>query len=308
MSAVRGRVTCHDCRVRITTQIKITCEGDGRFSAKIVPTPWSEADYWSSGAMDWRELVAALSARGQHSTDITDAFDAAGVQWPPGDAALPFRGASCSLVGHPARVSESDRGRALVMNLGGVLDAIRTRPDVAGIRIVGVDGPSGSGKSTLAKQLAARAEAPLVQADDFVSWSDFGGWWARFEAQVLQRLLAHQAAEYQVRDWTGDEFGQSLDGWKITPWAPLVVIEGVTCTRRATIGQLTYTIWVEAPADVRLRRGLARDGESRRALWERWMEDEDRFFADDGTRGRADVRVDGTADRMADSEQLILID
>ena len=72
----------------ITTQIKITREDDGRFSAKIVPTPWSETDYWSSGPMGWRDLFAALSARGQHSTDITDAFDAAGVQWPPGEAAL----------------------------------------------------------------------------------------------------------------------------------------------------------------------------------------------------------------------------
>jgi len=77
----------HDREVRITTQIKITPEDNGRFSAKLIPTPWSEADYWSSGPMDWRDLLAALSAKGQHSTDITDAFDAAGVRWPPDDAA-----------------------------------------------------------------------------------------------------------------------------------------------------------------------------------------------------------------------------
>lgn len=87
-SADRGWVGCHDGQVRITTQIKISREDGGRFSAKIVPTPWSEGDYWSSGPMDWRDLVAALSARGQHSTDITDAFDAAGVEWPPREAAL----------------------------------------------------------------------------------------------------------------------------------------------------------------------------------------------------------------------------
>ena len=44
-----------------------------------------------------------------------------------------------------------------------------------GIRLVGVDGPSGSGKSTLATRLAARAPAPVVEIDDFVSWSDFAG-------------------------------------------------------------------------------------------------------------------------------------
>jgi hypothetical protein len=73
--------------MRVTTRIKITREADGNFSAKIVPTPWSEADYWSSEPMHWLELVAALMARGEHSTDVTDAFDAAGVEWPPDDDA-----------------------------------------------------------------------------------------------------------------------------------------------------------------------------------------------------------------------------
>jgi hypothetical protein len=76
-----------DPGVGVTTRIEIARENGGTFSAKIIPTPWSESDYWASGPMAWAELVQALSARGQHSTDITDAFDAAGVEWPPGDAA-----------------------------------------------------------------------------------------------------------------------------------------------------------------------------------------------------------------------------
>ena len=36
-----------------------------------------------------------------------------------------------------------------------------------------------------------------------------------------------------MRDWENDEFGTSLDGWKSVAWAPLVILEGVTCTRRA---------------------------------------------------------------------------
>ncbi|UIJ59565.1 (d)CMP kinase [Amycolatopsis acidiphila] len=53
-----------------------------------------------------------------------------------------------------------------------VLREIRRRTAVAGIRLVGVDGPSGSGKSTFARALAALADAPVIEADDFVSWGD----------------------------------------------------------------------------------------------------------------------------------------
>ena len=161
------------------------------------------------------------------------------------------------------------------------------------IRLVGIDGPSGSGKSTLAAALAARSLAPLIEIDDFVSWRDFSGWWPRFARQVLEPLQAGSDAHYQVRDWAGDWLGSSLDGWKTVPWASLVILEGVTCTRRVAADLLTYRIWVEAPAELRLSRGVARAGESHRQLWIDWMEEEDRFFAADGTRSRADLQANG---------------
>ena len=76
---------------------------------------------------------------------------------------------------------------------------------------------------------------------------------------------------------------------------PFVVLEGVTCTRREIADRLAVRVWVDAPADVRLRRGIERDGESHRPLWERWMPEEAAFFDADGTRARADFVVDGTA-------------
>ncbi|MDQ6937737.1 MAG: hypothetical protein M3140_08500 [Actinomycetota bacterium] len=82
-------------------------------------------------------------------------------------------------------------------------------------RIIGVDGPSGSGKSTLARRLMARLpDAGLIEIDDFVSWTDLSRWWPRFLPQVLEPLAAGRAAHYQVRDWVGDEFGSSLNGWR----------------------------------------------------------------------------------------------
>jgi uridine kinase len=178
-----------------------------------------------------------------------------------------------------------------------VLAEVTAREAVNGTRIIGVDGPSGSGKSTLARQLAAASGAPIIEIDDFVSWDNFSGWWPRFDAQVLTPLLAGQDAHYQARDWT-DWYGSSLGGWKTVPWQPLIIIEGVTCTRAETVGRLAYAAWTDAPADVRLTRGLARDRDQDpdrvESLWRRWMAEEDAFFAADGTRDRADLRITTT--------------
>lgn len=162
------------------------------------------------------------------------------------------------------------------------------------MRLIGIDGPSGSGKSTIARPVAEALEAPLIEIDDFVSWVDFAGWWPRFETQVLTPLLTGRTARYQVRDWEGDEFGDALAGWKRVAPHPFVVLEGVTCTRREIADRLAVRVWVDAPAHERLRRGIERDGERHRPLWERWMLEETEFFAHDGTRSRADITVDGT--------------
>ena len=181
-----------------------------------------------------------------------------------------------------------------MLSLDDVVADVRQR-DAAGtgIRLIGVDGPSGSGKSTLAARLAARTLAPVVAIDDFVSWSDFAGWWPRFDHHVLTPLLSGADARYQVRDWANDEFGTSLDGWETVAWAPLLILEGVTCTRLAAAHRLAYTIWVEAPDDLRLLRGLERDGTDHRQLWLTWMAEERELFAADGTGARADLRVSG---------------
>jgi uridine kinase len=177
-----------------------------------------------------------------------------------------------------------------------IVDAAR-RSTGDGVRLIGIDGPSGAGKSTIAQPVAAALGAPIVEIDDFVSWVDFAGWWPRFDEQVVTPLLAGRDARYQVRDWANDEFGDALAGWKTVARHPFVVLEGVTCTRRDVADRLAVRVWVDAPAKERLRRGIARDGESHRALWERWMTEESAFFAEDSTRERADVIVDATAGR-----------
>lgn len=181
-------------------------------------------------------------------------------------------------------------------DLDTVLALVQRRLDAshAATRLIAVDGPSGSGKSTLARPLAERLHAPVVRIDDFVTWQHFGAWWPRFEQQVVVPLLDGHDAVFQARDWEGDEFGDGLGEWRTVPWAPVVVLEGVTCSRLAINDRLACRLWIEAPPADRLTRGLRRDGESHRALWDRWMVEETAFFTEDRTRERADLVVDGT--------------
>jgi uridine kinase len=181
--------------------------------------------------------------------------------------------------------------------LADVITAFTAAPS-KGVRIVGIDGPSGSGKSTLARRIVDRTGATLVEIDDFVSWTDFSGWWPRLDDQVLKPLLRGEEAHYQIRDWQNDRLGSSLGGWKTAQWAPLVILDGVTCTRQAATDLLAYRIWVEAPEEVRLARGLARDGEHERHLWLAWMQQEREFFLKDRTRERADLCVNGARSMM----------
>jgi len=67
--------------------------------------------------------------------------------------------------------------------LDDIIAAFSIRPS-EGVCIVGIDGPSGSGKSTLTRRLMDRTGATLVEIDDFVSWTDFAGWWPRCDVQV----------------------------------------------------------------------------------------------------------------------------
>jgi uridine kinase len=58
---------------------------------------------------------------------------------------------------------------------------------------------------------------------------------------------------------------------------------------------LAYRIWVDTPLEVRLRRGLERDGEAMRSQWDRWMTAEAAYAESDRPVDRADVVLPGTS-------------
>ena len=85
----------------------------------------------------------------------------------------------------------------------------------------------------------------------------------------------------------------------------VLLVEGCGSSPRALDPWTTLRIWVEAPVDLRLSRGLARDGSELEPEWRRWLGTEAAEFAREGTRERADVRLDGAA--TASGDGLVLL-
>ncbi|MGV3617376.1 MAG: uridine kinase family protein [Fimbriimonas sp.] len=176
------------------------------------------------------------------------------------------------------------------MDLDALAQKIRSlRPSAGRTAIVGIDGCGGAGKSTLAAALAARLPGSVVvHTDDFASWEEPTEWWPRLLEGVLVPLSQGQPGRYQRYDWVE----RRLAEWHHVE-AGVVLLEGVTAIRREFRPYLAYRIWVDCPRELRLQRGLERDGAEAAPLWQEWMAAEDRYCEAQRPRDAADLIVKG---------------
>lgn len=170
--------------------------------------------------------------------------------------------------------------------------------------LIGIDGCGGSGKSTLAKKLKDEcSNVTVVHMDDFYLSSsqrkinpekegigvDFD--WKRVLKQVLEPISQNKEGYYQRYDWEKDDLAE----WHTVPIGGIVIIEGVYSLRNELANKYDYKIWVECPRETRLSRGLERDGEDARDMWENnWMISEDIYVVEHKPYERADLVVNGT--------------
>lgn len=181
---------------------------------------------------------------------------------------------------------------------GPVLDRLLARsPTLGSGRLLCVDGPAGAGKTTLAAAVADLVPgAQVVHVDDLLAgWQGLPGLAGRFE-DLLGPLAGDRPGSYVRWDWVAGGWAETVP---VRP-GPLLVLEGVGSGAAAYADLRTLLVWVQAPHDLRMRRGLERDGDAFAPHWERWAAAEAALFAREDTRARADVLVDGRDGTLLD--------
>lgn len=171
-------------------------------------------------------------------------------------------------------------------------EAARRPATLGSGRLVCIDGPAGSGKTTLADAVAAAlGGAPVVHLDDlYPGWEGLPQVAARV-LDLLGPLSCDRPGRYRRYDWVAGGYAEEHE---VTP-GPWLVLEGVGAGQSGWARLTTLLVWVEVADDLRLARGIARDGEAMRGQWVSWMAQEQAHFARDATRARADVHVDGAS-------------
>ena len=164
--------------------------------------------------------------------------------------------------------------------------------------VIAVDGRSASGKSTFATRLAAVLECQCVHTDDIAWHHSFFDWWPLLIQHVLQPFKAGQLVL-----WTPDAWHEHKRSGAISVQpAPILIVEGVSSTRRELSRWIDYTIWMETDAQLAERRGLERDGPNGYDFWFEWQSHENPFLERDQPWTRASLIVDGAPSVAHDVE------
>ena len=104
------------------------------------------------------------------------------------------------------------------------------------------------------------------------------GWLVIMSLEVVSPLSGGAVARFSSYDWAA----RAQRGFRTVEPVGIVVVEGVCALHRTLRAAYAVRVWLDAPADVRLERGVKRDGEAARATWvEKWMPSEDRYVESD---------------------------
>ena len=168
----------------------------------------------------------------------------------------------------------------------------------SGTRLICIDGKAGAGKTTLSGRLAAELASrgvshQIIHMDDL-----YAGWGGLLTARdvvvndLLHPLRRGDRARYRHFDWARNDYTHTVT----VPEVEVVILEGCGSAPPEVDPVASLVVYVEAPDDLRLARGLDRDGAAARAPWIQFMADEERLALRDRTRERADVVLNESAD------------
>ncbi len=169
--------------------------------------------------------------------------------------------------------------------------------------LVGIDGGGGAGKTTFANQLAKVLNASIVRLDDFYKAKkdrsdekqnsdinvDFD--WDRIEKEIFIPIRNNTSVTYSFYDWSKDTITHQVQVPDDLP----IIIEGGYSLQPKFFNDYDFTVFVEAPEDLRLQRALARDGEHMRSYWETtWLPADKRYKDINQPNLKADLLISGS--------------
>lgn len=150
--------------------------------------------------------------------------------------------------------------------------------------LVAIDGRSGGGKTQLAAAVAAALEGAGASVYVFSMDEIYPGWDGLEQSvhtlptDILKPLTAGRIAAYRRWDWSAGAPGALVD----IPDTDVVIVEGVGSTAHARRSDFALTVWVHAPAALRLDRACGRDGQGDFAPYAaQWAAQEDALFGPD---------------------------
>jgi len=180
--------------------------------------------------------------------------------------------------------------RGVLLNIA---EAVRRADPPRGlpVKVVAVDGHGGAGKSTLALELSEMLGTEMIHTDDFASPENPLLWWPRLIEEALEPIARGASSISYVRTSWGP--GYAPEPVRGQPVTPVMILEGVTAARREFRPYLAYAIWVEAPKNVCIARGVDRDGEAMRDQWERWWREEETYIREHRPVAFVDAVING---------------
>jgi len=135
--------------------------------------------------------------------------------------------------------------------------------------------------------MAASLGAPVVHVDEMIEgWTGLRAVDAQLDG-LLRPHASGRPGSYRRYDWIAGEYAETV----VVPPAPLLVLEGVGAGSLVIADLVTVLVWVEADHDVRMARGIDRDGDAFAPYWEMWAAEEVEVFVRNRTRERADLLV-----------------
>lgn len=174
----------------------------------------------------------------------------------------------------------------------------RLQPKVGHTAFIAVDGHGGSGKSTFANVLSGKLGASVIRTDDFASWENPANWWPLVIERVFEPIQnGAKTLRYPRSKWWDNHFPEPMADQPVTP---IMVLEGVSSSRKEFREYISLSVFIDAPRELCLQRGVERDRgtgkspEELRIMWEGWLNGEEEYFLRDHPKEHADLLIDGT--------------